>query len=155
MRKLQMILTMLLLLVIVPGALQAQLPTKRVLTLNLTKKIAAAAEAEALRRGATVVIAVVDDGGYAPQQSFAGQAKSLRIRLKMDVSRHWVFPERRPYKEESRLSLKAKSSVQSVLAEIHHRKMKISQKSELLRLRLQFKERANEYSKAISSLADH
>jgi uncharacterized protein GlcG (DUF336 family) len=63
-RKLQMILTMLLLLVIGPVALQAQLPTKRVLTLNLAKKIAAAAEAEALRRGSTVVIAVVDDGGY-------------------------------------------------------------------------------------------
>lgn len=43
---------------------QAQLPTKRVLTLNVAKKIAAAAEAEALKRGSTVVIAVVDDGGY-------------------------------------------------------------------------------------------
>ena len=64
MRKLQMILAMLLLLVIAPVALQAQLPTKRVLSLNLAKKIAAAAEAEALKRGATVVIAVVDDGGY-------------------------------------------------------------------------------------------
>jgi len=43
---------------------QAQLQTKRVLTLNVAKKIAAAAEAEALKRGATVVIAVVDDGGH-------------------------------------------------------------------------------------------
>jgi glc operon protein GlcG len=44
---------------------QAQQPaTKRILTLNLAKKIAAAAEAEALKRGSTVVIAVVDDGGY-------------------------------------------------------------------------------------------
>jgi glc operon protein GlcG len=43
---------------------QAQLPAKRVLTLTVAKKIAEAAEAEALRRGATVVIAVVDDGGY-------------------------------------------------------------------------------------------
>jgi glc operon protein GlcG len=42
----------------------AQLPVKRVLTLDLAKKIAAAAEAEALKRGSTVVIAVVDDGGY-------------------------------------------------------------------------------------------
>ena len=64
MRRLQMSLAMLLLLVIPPLALQAQLSTKRVLTLNLAKKIAAAAETEALRRGATVVIAVVDDGGY-------------------------------------------------------------------------------------------
>jgi glc operon protein GlcG len=43
---------------------QAQLPTKQVLTLDTAKKIAAAAEAEAKKRGATVVIAVVDDGGY-------------------------------------------------------------------------------------------
>jgi len=43
----------------------AQQPaTKRILTLSLAKKIAAAAEAEALKRGSTVVIAVVDDGGY-------------------------------------------------------------------------------------------
>jgi len=45
-------------------AAQAQLPTKRVLTLDAAKKIAAASEAEAKKRGATVVIAVVDDGGY-------------------------------------------------------------------------------------------
>jgi glc operon protein GlcG len=45
-------------------AAQAQLPTKPVLTLDTAKKIAAAAEVEAKKRGATVVIAVVDDGGY-------------------------------------------------------------------------------------------
>jgi len=43
--------------------LQAELPTKKVLTLGLAKKLVAAAEAEAKKRGATVVIAVVDDGG--------------------------------------------------------------------------------------------
>jgi glc operon protein GlcG len=43
--------------------LQAELPTKKVLTLGLAKRLAAAAEAEAKKRGATVVIAVVDDGG--------------------------------------------------------------------------------------------
>lgn len=45
-------------------ATQAQLPTKQVLTLEAAKKIAAAAEAEAKKRNATVVIAVVDDAGY-------------------------------------------------------------------------------------------
>ena len=45
------------------SALQAQLPTKKVLTLGLAKRLVAAAEAEAKRRGATVVLAVVDDGG--------------------------------------------------------------------------------------------
>ncbi len=43
--------------------LQAELPTKKVLTLGMAKKLVAAAEVEAKKRGATVVIAVVDDGG--------------------------------------------------------------------------------------------
>jgi len=43
---------------------RAQLPVKPVLTLDVAKKIAAAAEAEAIKRGATVVIAIVDDGGH-------------------------------------------------------------------------------------------
>jgi len=43
--------------------LQAELPTKKILTLGLAKRLVAAAEAEAKKRGATVVIAVVDDGG--------------------------------------------------------------------------------------------
>ena len=54
--------TLLLTLGTVPAL--AQLPTKEILTLDAAKKIAAAAEAEAKKRGATVVIAVVDDGGY-------------------------------------------------------------------------------------------
>ena len=40
------------------------LPTKEVLTLRVARSVADAAEAEALRRGATVVIAVVDDAGH-------------------------------------------------------------------------------------------
>lgn len=51
-------------LAIVAVVAKAQLPTKQVLTLDIAKKIAAASEAEAKKRGATVVIAVVDDGGY-------------------------------------------------------------------------------------------
>ena len=53
-----------LLLLLASVTLRAQLPTKEVLTLDAAKKIAAAAEAEAKKRGATVVIAVVDDAGY-------------------------------------------------------------------------------------------
>jgi glc operon protein GlcG len=41
----------------------AELPTKAVLTLEVAKRVGAAAEAEANKRGATVVIVVVDDGG--------------------------------------------------------------------------------------------
>jgi glc operon protein GlcG len=44
-------------------SVQAELPTKKVLTLGMAKKLIAAAESEARKRGATVVIAVVDDGG--------------------------------------------------------------------------------------------
>ena len=42
----------------------ADLPSKRVLTLEAAKAVASAAEAEAARRKATVVVAVVDDGGH-------------------------------------------------------------------------------------------
>jgi glc operon protein GlcG len=44
--------------------LRAELPVKRVITLNVAKKIAAAAQAEADRRHLTAVIVVVDDGGH-------------------------------------------------------------------------------------------
>jgi glc operon protein GlcG len=47
----------------VAPVVQAELPTKKVLTLGMAKRLVAAAEAEAKKRGATVVIAVVDDGG--------------------------------------------------------------------------------------------
>jgi glc operon protein GlcG len=40
------------------------LPSKNILTLEVAKRIATASEAEAKKRGATVVIAIVDDGGY-------------------------------------------------------------------------------------------
>jgi glc operon protein GlcG len=46
------------------SALHAQLQDKKVLTLEAAERVASAAEAEAKRRNATVVIAVVDDGGY-------------------------------------------------------------------------------------------
>jgi glc operon protein GlcG len=45
-------------------SVSANLPVKKVLTLKVAKTIAAAAEAEANKRGSTVVIAVVDDGGH-------------------------------------------------------------------------------------------
>lgn len=42
----------------------AELPYKHVLTLEAAKAVGTAAEAEALKRHATVVVAVVDDGGH-------------------------------------------------------------------------------------------
>jgi len=51
-------------LLAVAPAVHAELPVKRVITLNVAKKIVAAAEAEAKRRHLTAVIVVVDDGGH-------------------------------------------------------------------------------------------
>jgi glc operon protein GlcG len=42
---------------------QAQLATKKALTLDIAKKLAAVAETEALKNKWTMVIAIVDDGG--------------------------------------------------------------------------------------------
>ena len=47
-----------------PAALRAELPSKSVLTLEAAQRIGAAAHAEAIKRGASVVIVVVDDGGH-------------------------------------------------------------------------------------------
>src|SRR5712691_4111599 len=63
MKTLQNLAVSLLLGVFTPSA-HAELPVKQVLTLNVAKRIAAAAEAEAIRRASTVVIVVVDDGGH-------------------------------------------------------------------------------------------
>lgn len=54
----------LVLLLSLATASQAELPSKKILTLGMAKKLVAVAEAEARKRGATVVIAVVDDGGH-------------------------------------------------------------------------------------------
>jgi len=63
MKTLQSLLFSLVLGTITPAA-HAELPVKNVLTLGVAKRIVAAAESEALKRGATVVIVVVDDGGH-------------------------------------------------------------------------------------------
>jgi len=49
---------------IAPSVSSAQLSEKKILTLAAAEKIALAAEIEAKKRNATVVIVVVDDGGY-------------------------------------------------------------------------------------------
>ena len=54
----------LLLMVLAAQTAHADWPSKPVLTLEMAKRIGAAAELEAVKRGATVVIAVVDDGGH-------------------------------------------------------------------------------------------
>ncbi len=51
-------------LVAIAPLVQAELPVKRIITLEVAKKIAAAAEAEAHRRHLKAVVVVVDDGGH-------------------------------------------------------------------------------------------
>ncbi len=53
-----------LFLVQLSAVTQAELPSKKVLTLDVARAIAQAAETEAKKRGSTVVIVVVDDGGH-------------------------------------------------------------------------------------------
>ncbi len=62
--KLIILLVFVFLLAFNTATTQAELPVKQVLTLGVAKKIVDAAEAEANKRGATVVIAIVDDGGH-------------------------------------------------------------------------------------------
>jgi glc operon protein GlcG len=57
-------LVLVLVALIAPNQLNAQLLDKKVLTLEAAEKVANAAAEEAKKRNATVVIAVVDDGGF-------------------------------------------------------------------------------------------
>jgi glc operon protein GlcG len=49
---------------VMPAAARAELPSKPVLTLEAARRVGGAAYIEAMKRGAAVVIAVVDDGGH-------------------------------------------------------------------------------------------
>ncbi|MGE5892450.1 MAG: GlcG/HbpS family heme-binding protein [bacterium] len=53
-----------LVIALIMGSAQAQMAEKKILSLDTARKVAAAAEAEAKKRNARVVIAIVDDGGY-------------------------------------------------------------------------------------------
>jgi uncharacterized protein GlcG (DUF336 family) len=53
----------LLLLLLFPSSVPAQLATKKALTLEAAKRLASVAEAEALKNKWTMVVAIVDDGG--------------------------------------------------------------------------------------------
>lgn len=61
---LRKIIGIVLLTLLLPGTLQAQLADKKVLTLSAARQVAAAAEAVAQENQWNVVIAIVDDGGH-------------------------------------------------------------------------------------------
>jgi glc operon protein GlcG len=59
---------------------KAEVPSKKVLTLEMAKRAAAASETEANRRGSTVVIVVVDDGTQvASVEVGIGKARTAAI----------------------------------------------------------------------------
>jgi glc operon protein GlcG len=117
------------------GSARAELPSTKVLTLEAAKRIADAAEAEALKRGATVVIAVVDDAGHllvlhrlddtqvASVEVGIGKARTAAIfrrpskvfedQIRDGPSPRSPWPERRPCRAEFPSSMKARSSAQS------------------------------------------
>jgi uncharacterized protein GlcG (DUF336 family) len=70
---------------------QTPLPTKRVLTLEAAKRIAAAAEAEARRNNWAVSIAVVDDAGHLVAFQRMDGAKLVAIDIAMRKAKTAVF----------------------------------------------------------------
>jgi uncharacterized protein GlcG (DUF336 family) len=70
---------------------QPPLPTKRVLTLDAAKRVAAAAEAEARRNSWAVSIAVVDDAGHLVAFHRMDGAKLVAIDIALRKARTAVF----------------------------------------------------------------
>jgi glc operon protein GlcG len=68
-----------------------QLPTKRTLTLDAAKRMAAAAEAEARKNNWAVAIAVVDDGGHLVLFQRLDNAKLVAIDIAIRKARTAVF----------------------------------------------------------------
>jgi uncharacterized protein GlcG (DUF336 family) len=68
-----------------------QLPTKRTLTLDAARKVAAAAEAEARKNNWNVAIAVVDDGGQMVLFHRLDGAKLVAIDIALRKARTAVF----------------------------------------------------------------
>jgi uncharacterized protein GlcG (DUF336 family) len=76
------------LLFLFPSSLHAQLATKKALTLEAAKKLAAFAEAEALKNKWTMVFAIVDDGGNLVylQRMDNTQIGSIEVAIKKSKS---------------------------------------------------------------------
>jgi glc operon protein GlcG len=74
-------------LVAVLNTAAAELPAKKVLTLEAARQVAAAAAAEAQRRHARVVIAVVDDGGYPVYLERGNGAQVASSQVAIDKAR--------------------------------------------------------------------
>jgi glc operon protein GlcG len=86
-----------ILLTIATGYAAAQVAEKKVLTLEGAKRVAAAAEADARRRGLPVVIAVVDDAGelLLVERLDSTQVGSIKVGIgKARTAAHFRRPTR-------------------------------------------------------------
>lgn len=75
----------------VTGAAQGQLPTKRVLTLEAARRVAAAAEAEARKNNWAVTVAVLDDSGHLVLFQRMDGAKLVAIDIAIRKARTAVY----------------------------------------------------------------
>ena len=80
-----------ILLATTTAGLAQQLPSKRVLTLEIAKRMAAAAEAEATKNGWLVAVAVVDDGGNLLLFHRMDNAKLIAVDISYRKARTAVF----------------------------------------------------------------
>ena len=81
-------------LAVAAGAASAQLIDKKALSLAAAKKVAAAAEAEAMRNKFTMSIAVIDDGGFVVYQETIDETQRGSIETALAKARSALFYKR-------------------------------------------------------------
>ncbi len=91
MRLCGILLVVLLLPTVVPPGQQVQLPTRKTLTLEAARRVAAAAEAEAKRNNWAVSIAVLDDAGHLVVFHRMDGAKLVAIDVAIRKARTAVY----------------------------------------------------------------
>ncbi|MBV8615483.1 MAG: heme-binding protein [Acetobacteraceae bacterium] len=81
-------------LVVAAGAASAQLIEKKAVSLAAAKKVAAAAEAEAMRNKFTMSIAVIDDGGFVVYQETIDETQRGSVETALAKARSALFYKR-------------------------------------------------------------
>ena len=93
-----------------PCALHAQSGSKKILTLESAKKIAAVAEAEAIKNKWTMVITIVDDGGQLLYLERMDNTQLGRIEVAIQKAKTAIF-FKRPTKAYEDLVAQGKSDI--------------------------------------------
>lgn len=108
-----LMVVVLALMFLLPYAAQAQLSTKKALTLEAARKIAAVAEAEALRNKWTMVITIVDDGGNLLYLERMDNAQIGSIEVAIQKAKTAIF-FKRPTKAYEDLVAQGKTDILGV-----------------------------------------